>query len=423
MKKFYILFVLFLTGIWTSAAQPFWHPDLGYVNAGSIPLSADAQTYSFETYGGLDSGYDLEGMANDLNRQLLAAGFSWVGVTSVESYVDEQFTVTLRLDEYTGVGSRAVYFGTNDRMLEIRQRGRDDTPDPEIPADRTILIAPGCPCDLTIDDTNVGEIYTIYNYDADVPQAVASITGTGRRCVFENLYLTPGRYSINDLESFDVKYLLMFQAMYEELSDTAVTISADGGIAKVYFSYAHGKEEAIIESFEDMERVCPDGCEAYNSGDSRSWNSHMRLGFGYDEAEQRMYYAISCPPNLSGGEIVNNSYLQDAYGRCLVITQPAGGSLRQCDVDFIADEASQRLRTIVHQTQPYVRYELSRDRATVATGLGNDADCELSCDIASGLYVLSASYAGQTLPLDSVRIVGNRRTGLCRAGDRHRCRR
>ena len=147
---------------------------------------------------------------------------------------------------------------------------------------------------------------------------------------------------------------------------------------------------------------------AYNSGDSRSWNSHMRLGFGYDEAEQRMYYAISCPPNLSGGEIVNNSYLQDAYGRCLVITQPAGGSLRQCDVDFIADEASQRLRTIVHQTQPYVRYELSRDRATVATGLGNDADCELSCDIASGLYVLSASYAGQTLPLDSVRIVGNR---------------
>ena len=106
----------------------------------------------------------------------------------------------------------------------------------------------------------------------------------------------------------------------------------------------------------------------YNSGDSRSWNSHMRLGFGYDEAEQRMYYAISCPPNLSGGEIVNNSYLQDAYGRCLVITQPAGGSLRQCDVDFIADEASQRLRTVVHQTQPYVRYELSRDRATVATG-------------------------------------------------------
>lgn len=408
MKKFYILFVLLLTGIWTSAAQPFWHPDLGYVNAGSIPLSADAQTYSFETYGGLDAGYDLEGMANDLNRQLLTAGFSWVRVTSVESYADEQFTVTLRLDEYTGVGSRAVYFGTNDRMLEIRQRGTDDTPDPEIPADRTILIAPGCPCDLTIDDTNVGEIYTIYNYDADVPQAVASITGTGGRCVFENLYLTPGRYSVNDLESFDVKYLLMFQAMYEELSDTAVTISADGGIAKVYFSYAHGKEEAIIESFEDMERVCPDGCEAYNSGDSRSWNSHMRLGFGYDEAEQRMYYAISCPPNLSGGEIVNNSYLQDAYGRCLVITQPAGGSLRQCDVDFIADEASQRLRTVVHQTQPYVRYELSRDRATVATGLGNDADCELSCDIASGLYVLSASYAGQTLPLDSVRIVGNR---------------
>ena len=74
-------------------------------------------------------------------------------------------------------------------MLEIRQRGTDDTPDPEIPADRTILIAPGCPCDLTIDDTNVGEIYTIYNYDADVPQAVASITGTGGRCVFENLYL------------------------------------------------------------------------------------------------------------------------------------------------------------------------------------------------------------------------------------------
>lgn len=235
MKKFYILFVLLLTGIWTSAAQPFWHPDLGYVNAGSIPLSADAQTYSFETYGGLDAGYDLEGMANDLNRQLLTAGFSWVRVTSVESYADEQFTVTLRLDEYTGVGSRAVYFGTNDRMLEIRQRGTDDTPDPEIPADRTILIAPGCPCDLTIDDTNVGEIYTIYNYDADVPQAVASITGTGGRCVFENLYLTPGRYSVNDLESFDVKYLLMFQAMYEELSDTAVTISADGGIAKVYF--------------------------------------------------------------------------------------------------------------------------------------------------------------------------------------------
>ena len=101
MKKFYILFVLLLTGIWTSAAQPFWHPDLGYVNAGSIPLSADAQTYSFETYGGLDAGYDLEGMANDLNRQLLAAGFSWVRVTSVESYADEQFTVTLRLDEYT----------------------------------------------------------------------------------------------------------------------------------------------------------------------------------------------------------------------------------------------------------------------------------------------------------------------------------
>ena len=147
MKKFYILFVLLLTGIWTSAAQPFWHPDLGYVNAGSIPLSADAQTYSFETYGGLDAGYDLEGMANDLNRQLLTAGFSWVRVTSVESYADEQFTVTLRLDEYTGVGSRAVYFGTNDRMLEIRQRGTDDTPDPEIPADRTILIAPGCPCD------------------------------------------------------------------------------------------------------------------------------------------------------------------------------------------------------------------------------------------------------------------------------------
>ena len=108
MKKFYILFVLLLTGIWTSAAQPFWHPDLGYVNAGSIPLSADAQTYSFETYGGLDAGYDLEGMANDLNRQLLTAGFSWVRVTSVESYADEQFTVTLRLDEYTGVGSRAV---------------------------------------------------------------------------------------------------------------------------------------------------------------------------------------------------------------------------------------------------------------------------------------------------------------------------
>lgn len=70
---------------------------------------------------------------------------------------------------------------------------------------------------MTIDDTNVGEIYTIYNYDADVPQAVASITRTGGRCVFENLYLTPGRYSVNDLESFDVKYLLMFQAMYEEI--------------------------------------------------------------------------------------------------------------------------------------------------------------------------------------------------------------
>ena len=75
MKRIYIIAVLFLLGIWSATAQPFWHPDLGNAPAGSIPLSYDATSYSFETTGGLDSGYDTEAMKNSLNQQLLAANF------------------------------------------------------------------------------------------------------------------------------------------------------------------------------------------------------------------------------------------------------------------------------------------------------------------------------------------------------------
>ena len=66
MKRIYIIAVLFLMGIWPATAQPFWHPDLGNAPAGSIPLSYDTTSYSFETTGGLDSGYDTEAMKNSL---------------------------------------------------------------------------------------------------------------------------------------------------------------------------------------------------------------------------------------------------------------------------------------------------------------------------------------------------------------------
>ena len=73
-------------------------------------------------------------MKNSLNQQLLAANFSWVRVMSIESYTDEQFTITLQLDINQGTGARAVYFGTNSRRLEILQNSQSQNPEPDIPS-------------------------------------------------------------------------------------------------------------------------------------------------------------------------------------------------------------------------------------------------------------------------------------------------
>ena len=331
MKRIYIIAVLFLMGIWPATAQPFWHPDLGNAPAGSIPLSYDTTSYSFETTGGLDSGYDTEAMKNSLNQQLLAANFSWVRVMSIESYTDEQFTITLQLDINQGTGARAVYFGTNSRRLEILQNSQSQNPEPDIPSGMMIRIYPGCPRTITLETSNVGQTYSLMTFSEGEEVTLATVVGTGSAVSFE-LVLTPGEYWIQNANNsnFTVKYAYAFSVRYG-FNYEQVSIDANGGVIYLpFWSIMDGDEEIYVQSDEDI-HFLEDPFDELKGGYSNIWDPHMKIYYGCDTeaSEPECYIQVVSPPNLSPNAIINDSYLCNRNGAHVVFEQPAEPSESQ----------------------------------------------------------------------------------------------
>ena len=394
MKRIYIIAVLFLLGIWPATAQPFWHPDLGNAPAGSIPLSYDTTSYSFETTGGLDSGYDTEAMKNSLNQQLLAANFSWVRVMSIESYTDEQFTITLQLDINQGTGARAVYFGTNSRRLEILQNSQSQNPEPDIPSGMMIRIYPGCPRTITLETSNVGQTYSLMTFSEGEEVTLATVVGTGSAVSFE-LVLTPGEYWIQNANNsnFTVKYAYAFSVRYG-FNYEQVSIDANGGVVYLpFWSIMDGDEEIYVQSDEDI-HFLEDPFDELKGGYSNIWDPHMKIYYGCDTeaSEPECYIQVVSPPNLSPNAIINDSYLCNRNGAHVVFEQPAGGTIKSVPVTYRPERQTMTMEVTIADPQPFVTYKVFKDSVQVSSRTAFTSALTQTVALSDGDYSVIAEY-------------------------------
>ena len=393
MKKLYFLFAVLIIGLQAAYSQPFWHSDLGSAPTGTIRLSSAAQSYSFETTGGLDAGYDTDAMQSSLNQQLSAAGFSWITVSFIESQTDEQFTVTVQLSRNASASSRSVYFGTNVRRLEILQQAESGNPEPDLPADKVVRVYPGCSETITLRNTNLGQVYSLKTNNV----TLKSITGTGGTISFCEVMI-PGDYWIENARNsnFTVEYAYPFTLRLDTDIEEC-TIAANGGVQYVYFSMGWDSDynELIFSGEEDVQ-IFEDAFDQYNSGCSENWNSHMKIYYGYDEEAGMCYVRVVSPPNLGSETLHNDSFLGNGNYTHIVFEQNGNGHVNVVDVNFEADRSVSKLNVGISNPQPFVAYSLYKDGTRLVGKTAFVDALTLTAPLSAGRYEVRAEYEDET---------------------------
>ena len=393
MKKIFVLLAVLLAGVQGAFAQPFWHSDLGNAPTGTVRLSSDAQTYSFETTHGVETGYDASAILSSLNRQLTASGFTWIAVSAIESQTVTQFVVTLRLSRNTGTSPRSVYFGTNSRRLEILQQAVLGNPEPDLPTDRVVRVYPGCREILTIPDTNLGQIYSLKTQQADDEITLTSITGTGGSVSF-NERLLPGSYWIENARnsSFTVEYAYPFTLRLDTDIEEC-SMDADGGVQYVHFSMGWEPDftELPFSSDEDI-HFFEEPFDLYNGGHSENWNPHMKIYYGYDNVAQMCFVRVVCPPNLSPEPIVSDSFLCNGNMTHITFQQAAYGHVSAVHTNIHPDRHASKLDVDIDAPQPFVTYSIYKEGTRLVSKTAFVDALTLTAALSAGSYEVRAEY-------------------------------
>ena len=397
MKKFYILFAALFAGVWSAAGQPFWHADLGNAPTGTVRLSYTAQTYSFETTDGTETGYDADAIRSSLNRQLSTAGFSWITVSFIESQTDTQFIVTLQLSRNTGTSSRSVYFGTNSRRLEILQQAETGNPEPDLPADKVVRVYPGCRETITLNDTNLGQIYSLKTRRGNNEITLKSITGTGGSIAFYEV-MSPGDYWIENARNsnFTVDYVYPFTLRFDTDID-GCSIAADGDVQYIYFYMAWDPDfsELVFSGEEDI-HFFEDSFDQYNFGYSENWDSHMKIYYGYDDEVGMCYVRVVSPPNLGPAPIYNDSFLCNGNREHITFEQSGNGHVNVVDVNYQVDRSALQLHVGIPDPQPFVTYSLYKDGTKLVGKTAFLDALALTAPLSAGRYEIRAEYEDET---------------------------
>ena len=397
MKKFYILFAALFASVWSAAGQPFWHADLGNAPTGTVRLSYTAQTYSFETTDGTETGYDADAIRSSLNRQLSTAGFSWITVSFIESQTDTQFIVTLQLSRNTGTSSRSVYFGTNSRRLEILQQAETGNPEPDLPADKVVRVYPGCRETITLKDTNLGQIYSLKTRRGNSEITLKSITGTGGSIAFYEV-MSPGDYWIENARNsnFTVDYVYPFTLRFDTDID-GCSIAADGDVQYIYFYMAWDPDfsELVFSGEEDI-HFFEDSFDQYNFGYSENWDSHMKIYYGYDDEVGMCYVRVVSPPNLGSAPIYNDSFLCNGNREHITFEQSGNGHVNVVDVNYQVDRSALQLHVGIPDPQPFVTYSLYKDGTKLVGKTAFLDALALTAPLSAGRYEIRAEYEDET---------------------------
>ena len=402
MKKIYVLFAFILIGIRSSSAQCFWHPDLGTPRSGSVPLEWDTRRYMFEATDGEEFG-SAGAIWESLNEQFRSAGITWISVNSVENPADGAYEIWFDLEENEDA-TRSIHLGYSyGPYFIITQKGRNDRAFVDIPAGGTFVTFPGVPLTLNIRNTAANHTYDILqHYSDDTNDIFDTFVGASGTVEYTGVF-NPGRYSISDApdDIFNIVYEDTFNYFYG-ISEEVVSIDPDGGIYTFYFktftpqngstSYIYGEEE--IDFLNDAFTV-------FNSGKSTYWNPHMKLSCGYDYDLESAYIQVTCPPNITGKYIRNNTCLLVGDDMRLEINQDKGGGFRHRNVTYTVDKGSSKIRAEVDRAQVGVVYTLYRNNKEIETRSGRGENLTLLSDMIPGYYKVIASYNNQTMTLAS----------------------
>ena len=402
MKKIYVLFAFILIGIGSSSAQCFWHPDLGTPRSGSVPLEWDTRRYLFEATDGEEFG-SAGAIWESLNEQFLSAGITWISVNSVENPADGAYEIWFDLEENEDA-TRSIHLGYSyGPYFIITQKGRNDRAFVDIPAGGTFVTYPGVPLTLNIRNTAANHTYDILqHYSDDTNDIFDTFVGTSGTVEYTGVF-NPGRYSISDApdDIFSIVYEDAFNYFYG-ISEEVVSIDPDGGIYTFYFktftpqngstSYIYGEEE--IDFLHDAFTV-------FNSGKSTYWNPHMKLSCGYDYDLESAFIQVTCPPNITGKSIRNNTCLLVGDDMRLEINQDKGGGFRHCNVTYTADKQASKIRAVVDRAQVGVTYTLYRNNKEIEAKSGRGENLTLLSDMIPGYYKVIASHGDQTIMLST----------------------
>lgn len=407
MKNLYLTIFALLSGfVSANATILLWHPDLGNAPEDHIYISSDAQTYEIYTTDGVEPVMNTEPIRILFNQQLRDADVTWLTVKDIRSDADTQYTIVLSVSANTANYTRSVFFGTDNRRLELTQRTiSDNGVSLGIPENNSIL--PGSSFDVPLTGSNAGVIYKLMKSDGGSGTVIATLTGTGYPIAFSGLYLEPGNYWVDNVNnsSFTITYLSAFQLFFNT-DEYDCQLNPNGEEYRLYFDYIldEGGAATRVTSSDDLyifEGVFTD----YNSGNSLYWDNRFMLSYGYDEDRDSGYISVTCAPNMGDEEIFCNSYLREELGNYIVFTQPGGGVVEEKNVAYTT--SGNKLYATIPNSQFKVTYQLYKDDRIVATALGTGADLFLSRDVGTGEYHVEAVFSGSVVKMNSVSVVGN----------------
>lgn len=390
MKTIYLLSALCLLSLQSAVAQFIWHPDLGVPRQDTIRVSYNTRSRMVEVTTGEEFGSTGD-IWEALDAQLTAAGITWIRVNTVENPASGTYEIWFDLDENTEYYSRSIHLGYSSVAYTIfTQRSRYDYPTVELPASNQFIICPGEEIELKLSQTAENDIYKLERTSAPTGE-IASYRGTGKDLT-DRLELTPGTYKFKNFgDEFEVSYYDAFSYMYS-FGDEVISMDANGGIHKIYFDwYIDENMQQHSVSWSDDIAFLTKPFESYNAGNSKYWNPHIRLSYGFDEEVNRAYIQITCPPNLSPESINNGSGLMVSEHICLDIQQSANGSVVHFPTDYKYNKRTSYIEITVENTQPYVIYTLYKN-GIPQEFIGNDEPHIVMLPKAAGEYKIVAYY-------------------------------
>ena len=403
MKRLYLLLAILIVCFQTTYGQLIWHSNLGTAPSGTVTLAWNATSHVIYTNDGDE--FTSGGAWDSINEQLATAGIQWIRVNSIENPADGSYEVWFEVDTNTTGAERTVLFGTSSSYQTLIQKPQNYSPTVDWPAGRCFYICPGQSAEIQLHGTEEGKSYFVWQtYEDDNDEELDFFTGTGADYTYQ--LSTPGTYRFDFPDSdFEVKYYEAFDYVYDA-GEEILSPDPNGGVYRYYLTkyWKNGTMYSVVEPADIT--FFDEPFAAFNAGKSNQWDPHMRISYGYDDSQGKLYLEISCPPNLSESTIRSYSHLRFDDNMAMEVHQTGGGKVLSLPVTYRYNGSSAKIEAVIEGSQPGVTYILYCQNIEKSRALGDGASIALQASKVPGYYHVVASYSedglSDTACLDSI---------------------